>query len=72
MPECVAADRLRYPCCQYREAYASLQHRFVEMVPSSLVCLGMDVRARCRKYPLPAPFPSGVRILATKCARNST
>ena len=48
---------------------SSLQYRLVKMMPAFFSADSVDIVTGCRKYPLPAPLFTGVRILAIESVR---
>src|SRR5437867_7736212 len=68
--EGVAGRWLRDPRSADRVFHRSLEHGLMEMVTATLAGLGVHVKTRGRKYPLPPQFAPGVRVLAYQRARQ--
>ncbi len=47
----------------YRDLHRLLHDGFVEMVAAFDPIVRIEIQTRCRKHPLPSPFPVGVGIL---------
>src|SRR5207249_7265989 len=66
----VASGMLRDPGTEHGLPDGALEDGFVQVVPSPLPALAIEVDPRGGEHPLPAPFAAGVRILPAERMRE--
>ena len=72
VPKRVTGRRLCQPGTGRSQPHQTLRHTLVQMMPTPLPGLAIDVMPRRWKHPLPAPLAPGVRILPPRASGTAT